>query len=46
MRNVNARDACRETVNDVVEHAERGEPFSRKLSCVHLLEVVRDDVLV
>jgi hypothetical protein len=34
-------------VNDVVQRAERRKLFSRKLTCVHLPEVVvRDEVLV
>lgn len=35
-----------ETVNDVMQHAERRELFSQKLSCLHLPDVVLDEVLV
>lgn len=35
-----------ETVNDIVQRAQRRELFSQKLTCVHLLEFVRVERLV
>ncbi len=46
VRYVKTGDTQCETMNDAVQRAERRELFSRKLTCVHLLEVVRDEVLV
>jgi hypothetical protein len=46
VRHLDVRDTQRETVNDILQRAERRELFSRKLTCVHLPEVVRDEVLV
>lgn len=46
VRHLDIGDTQCETVNDVVQRAERRELFSRKLSCVHLLEFVRVERLV
>lgn len=47
VREIDIRDTQGETVNDVVQRAERRKLFNRKLACAHLPEVVvRDEVLV
>jgi hypothetical protein len=47
VRELDIGDTQGETVNDIVERAERRKLFNRKLTCVHLPEVVvRDEVLV
>jgi hypothetical protein len=46
VRHLDAGDTPGETVYDVVQPAERWELFSQKLTCVHLPEVVRDEILV
>src|SRR5438552_1229612 len=46
VRHLDTRDAQGESVNDVGQRAERGEVLSQKLTCVHLLEVAREERLV
>src|SRR5436190_3251642 len=46
VRHLDIRDAQGESVNDVGQRAERWELLSQKLTCVHLLEVAREECLV
>ena len=46
VRHLDTRDAQGESVNDVGQRAERWELLSQKLTCVHLLEIVREERLV
>ena len=43
VRHLDIGDTQCETVNDVVQRAKRRELLSRKLTCVHLLEVVWEE---
>ena len=46
VRHLELGDTQCETVNDVVQRVERRELLSRKLTCVHLPEVVREERVV
>ena len=46
VRQLDIGDTACEAVHDVVQCIERRELFSRKLTCVHLPEVVREERLV